>query len=333
MKAIKHYSYTSSLHQQLEAFVAEKRAMGYKFNTEAQRLWHFDKFVVAHGFSETAITKEMFELWSVKTPNESESNRVMRYATVQKFSKFLIRIGIPSYLSNARMSHKSKDFKAYIFTDDEIGRLLKSAHEIPYSAGSKVRYLVVPMLFTTLVCAGLRIGEALNLERKHVVFDGDIVFLNVYSEKYDKQRLIPLGRDMSKKIRKYLDEIALKMPNTSLVFPSPSGNHYKHVTIQSIFSKLLWKAKISYGGRGKGPRIHDIRHTFAVKSLRKLALSKKDPNDVFHFLSTYMGHENLSATQDYIQLTSEIFPYIIQDMEAYVGHIIPALEVFQDEAN
>jgi integrase len=319
-------NFTSPLAESIETFIAEKRGLGRKFVAEAGRLREIDRFAVAQGFTSNVVTKELFSAWSAQRPNESESNRLLRVGTLQRFSVYLVRMGFESYVSGAKFKWHTKDFKAYIFTDDEIGCLLAAAHGIKYNAGSKVRYIVVPMLFTLLACTGLRIGEALSMTRSNVTFVGDMAFIFVHSSKYDKDRKLPLAPGLSRKLRDYMAEISRKSPNSDFLFPGPSGNAYSLCAIECIFHKLLWSANISYGGRGNGPRIHDLRHSFAVKSLRKLAVGNADPQRAFPFLSKYLGHKNLSSTQDYIQLTAELFPYIVKSMEEYCGQIVPPLE-------
>ena len=323
----KQFSFHSHFATHIENYIAEKRGSGVKFAAEAGRLREIDRFVTANGYTDSTVTKELFIAWSAKRLNESESNRVLRVGTLQRFCCYLARMGVETYVSNGKLNYHTKNFKAYIFTDDEIGLLLTAAHEIKYNHGSKVRHLVVPMLFTLLACTGMRIGEALSLNRSDVTFNKDTAFIFIRSSKYDKHRNIPLASGLSAKLRDYLAKISLKSPDNDLLFPSPSGQIYSHCTIQGIFSMLLWNAGISYGGRGKGPRIHDLRHTFSVKSLRKLAFNKEDPHRSYPFLSKYLGHKNLSATQKYIQLTAELFPYIVKTMEDYCGHIVPPLEV------
>lgn len=329
----KQYSFHSPFAAHIEAYIAEKRGLGIKFVAEAGRLREIDRFVTENGYSDNVVTRELFSAWGAKRPNESESNRILRVGTLQRLSVYLVRMGLESYVSNTKLKWHSKDFKAYIFTDDELGRLLSAAHSIRYNPGSKLRYIVVPMLFTLLVCTGMRIGEALALKRTDITFSGDTAFVFIRSPKYDKDRKLPLAPDLSRKLRKYLAEISLKSPDNNWLLPAPGGQAYKPVSIQYIFRNLLWDAGISYGGRGKGPRIHDIRHTFAVKSLRKLAFNMEDPQAAFPFLSKYMGHKNLSSTQGYIQLTAELFPYIVQTMEDYCGHIVPPLEVCHEETH
>lgn len=329
----KHFSFQSPLAAHIESYIAEKRGTGVKFAAEAGRLRDIDRFITANGYRDSVVTKDLFNAWSAKRPNESESNRVLRVGTLQRFCSYLARMGLETYISNVRLNYHIKDFKAYIFTDDEIGRLLTAAHEVKYNPRSKARHLVVPMLFTLLTCSGLRIGEALALKRTDITFSGDVAFLFIRSSKYDKHRNIPLAPKLSAKLRDYLIEISLKSSDNDLLFPSPSGQFYSNNSMQYIFKKLLWSAGISYGGPRKGPRIHDLRHTFSVKSLRKLAINRDAPHRTYPFLSKYLGHKNLSSTQEYIQLTAELFPYIIQTMEEYCGHIVPPLGAPNAETN
>ena len=333
MRMRRHNEQDSQFAKHIRALISEKRGLGLKFYAEGERLWDFNRFILEQGFKDTVVTKEISEKWSIVRPNESEANRILRFGTVQRFSKFLVRMGYSSYVSCAKVSWRTKDFKAYIFTDDESNRFLQATHKITFYAGSKVRYLVVPMLFTILFCTGIRIGEALSLKRESIIFDGECAFLDVYSEKHNKTRRLPLAPDLSVRLRKYLDEMEARAQNSNLLFPAPHGGQYTQAPIYRAFREILWEAGISYGGRGKGPRIHDIRHTFAVKSLRKLVLSKVNPQEAFPFLSTYLGHKNLSATQTYIQLTAELFPYIVQNMEEYCGQIVPLMEVPHDKAD
>ena len=331
MNTKRQYSYKSQFADNIQSLIAEKRGLGIKFYAEAGRLQEIDRFVIENNFTDAVVTKEMFNLWSIKRPNESESNRVLRVGTMQRFSQYLTRMGYVTYISNVKLKWRNKAFKAYIFTDVELSRLLRAAHEVKCNGGSKVRHIVVPMLFTMLACTGIRIGEALSMKRSDVTFKGDHAFLFIRSPKYDRDRNIPLTTGLSGKLRKYLTEINLMSPKSELLFPCKGGGEYYNSTMHYTFRELLYRAGISYGGCGKGPRIQDLRHTFTVKSLRKLALANADPQTVYPFLSKYLGHKSLSSTQGYIQLTAELFPYIIKNMEEYCGYIVPCMEGYDGE--
>ena len=90
---------------------------------------------------------------------------------------------------------------------------------------------------------------------------------------------------------------------------------------------ILFSAGIPYRGRGKGPRLHDLRHTFCVHSLQKLTAHGEDPYAVLPLLMTYMGHRSVQATSQYIHLSAESFPAILKQSEALFGNLIPLEDI------
>lgn len=95
------------------------------------------------------------------------------------------------------------------------------------------------------------------------------------------------------------------------------------------FRKFLFQAGISYGGRGKGPRIYDFRHTFAVNCLKNLVQRGADMNTYYPILKTYMGHSFFKYTEYYLRLTKNMYPDIGEKLNATLGSVIP--EVWGDE--
>jgi len=98
-------------------------------------------------------------------------------------------------------------------------------------------------------------------------------------------------------------------------FPTTTGEFYKGNSIYGAFRKFLWDAGISHGGRGKGPRVHDLRHTFAVHCLRKWVRNGNDINASVPYLAAYMGHTHFRHSQVYVRLTADIFPDIVAKLE------------------
>lgn len=92
------------------------------------------------------------------------------------------------------------------------------------------------------------------------------------------------------------------------------------------FRRFLWKAGISHGGSGRGPRIHDFRHTYAVHCLKKWVEQEKDLTAYLPILKTYMGHYSFRATAYYLRMTADVFPHITLKLEANYRNIIPELE-------
>jgi len=112
-------------------------------------------------------------------------------------------------------------------------------------------------------------------------------------------------------------------------FPGYHGKPITNNNLNANFRKFLFQAGISYGGRGKGPRIYDFRHTFAVNCLKNLVQRGADMNTYYPILKTYMGHSFFKYTEYYLRLTKNMYPDIGEKLNATLGSVIP--EVWGDE--
>src|SRR5437868_5231401 len=108
-----------------------------------------------------------------------------------------------------------------------------------------------------------------------------------------------------------------------IFFPGPSGGPFALRTVYTLFRELLLQCGIPHAGRGKGPRIHDYRHLFALHTLRRWYRAGEDLDAKLPLLATYLGHQHLAGTQRYLHLTAEIFPEITARMNAAFGEVIP----------
>jgi len=111
--------------------------------------------------------------------------------------------------------------------------------------------------------------------------------------------------------------------NTCYLIPNSVGHCYDSNSIYHYFRRILWDAGISHGGRGKGPRLHDFRHTYAVHCLRNWTREGKDLTVALPDLSAYMGHAGARSTQYYLRLTAELYPDIIARLDDAYGWMIP----------
>ena len=102
-----------------------------------------------------------------------------------------------------------------------------------------------------------------------------------------------------------------------------SKDRYDVSSIESIFRELLFKAGISHGGRNAGPRIHDFRHTFSVRCLKKWVLDGRNITSALPALSAYLGHTDLRGSEFYLRLTSDLYPNITCNFEKIFGDVIP----------
>lgn len=221
-------------------------------------------------------------------------------------------------------SRDDADFSPCILTSDELARIMKYFETMVPSRQCPTAHLVFPLLFKTLICCGLRAGEATLLRVKDVDLINGV--LQIWETKHDKPRYVPLSKSLWADYEQYFEEIHAESSGNNYFFPNPRKSCYHTTTVYNRFRDALWHCGIAHKGRGYGPRVHDLRHTFAVRSMQKLKKSKSDIVTTLPYLSAYLGHCNMSATQIYLHLTAECYPEFIQKQCDYLGDTIPTWE-------
>ena len=151
-------------------------------------------------------------------------------------------------------------------------------------------------------------------------------FFLLRNTKTSLDRIIPLDDKLRARFVAYREQMGF-FRKDEYFFPSPNGSRYSLATMDTTFRDILFSAGIPYRGRGKGPRLHDLRHTFCVHSLQKLTAHGEDPYAVLPLLMTYMGHRSVQATSQYIHLSAESFPAILKQSEALFGNLIPLEDI------
>jgi len=307
----------------IEQFIQEKHNCGYRYRSQVYHLRDLDRFLVEEDWGKEELPKDIVCRWGTKRSHESPSTLYNRRNTIRQFSIFLVRMGIKAHvLETVAVARKKSysDFKARIFTREELRKMFTVVDEMPPNNWSPLRHLIMPELFRLLYVCGLRIGEAVRLR----VRDVDLIegILTIMDGKFGKDRLVPLHPTMVRRLKRYASLAKLTNPD-DYFFPAPDGGHYHTYRIYCIFREVLTEAGISHGGRGCGPRVHDFRHSFAVTRLIKWYREGQDLNAKLPMLSTYLGHREMSGTQVYLQLTADLFPDITAQLEERYAHILP----------
>jgi integrase len=212
------------------------------------------------------------------------------------------------------------DFTPYVFRREEVKGILQAADNLPPDNRSPMRHLIMPEVFRLLYYCGMRVSEVLKLRVGDVDLDGGVLIIR--DAKFNKDRLIPPARSMAARLRRYAEATSRLDPN-AVFFPAPDAGHYSVVTVYAIFRRLLRECGIPHRGRGKGPRLHELRHAFAVHTLERWYRQGENLEAKLPLLSAYMGHQSLVGTQRYLRLTPEIFPDIRARLERFMGHAIP----------
>jgi integrase len=299
----------------------EKHACGYRYCEETRVLHRLDDFLVQEGLEAIELPRSLARNWLSKRPHESARTQQMRITVVRNFSRFLLRAGYSAYVPDSTLTARNPStFVPRLLTDEELQKFLHAVDALEPTARSPLRHLVMPEVFRLLYGCGFRVSEVLKLRVRDVDLNQGII--TVRQGKFRKDRLVPPALSLVNRLRKYADHFGSRPPD-AIFFPGPSGGPFAWRTVYTLFRKLLIQCGIAHGGRGKGPRIHDYRHLFAVRRLRCWYRDGENLDAKLPLLATYLGHRNLSGTQRYLHLTAELFPEITSRVNAAFGEVIP----------
>lgn len=179
-------------------------------------------------------------------------------------------------------------------------------------------------LLRVLLLTGLRRGEALALKVSDV--DLATAVLHVRCGKLGKARFVPVAADLADRLRSYDAKVRTEVAERSAddaFFPGPDGHRMgRPSTLYGTFRRVLECAGISHRGRGEGPRLHDLRHSFAVFRLLSWYEQGADLRAKLPLLATYLGHVGLETSQVYLHMTLDLVGEVTRRVEARFGDII-----------
>jgi integrase/recombinase XerD len=317
------FIYDSPFQNFIQELLCQKRALGYKYESCERILYKFDQFAVAYGSTQPILSKDLMNAWLEKHPNEAQATLRGRVHVVRQLAIYMTNLGYNAFVLPKHTLTKGPKYVPYIFSNDELTAIFKYVDVCHVHTIVPIRHWVMPLLFRILYGCGLRISEALHLKVRDVDLQTGV--LTIMNGKFNKDRLVPLSEELTHRCNEYVKRVHLFSNADSFFFPSPNGKPVTLGNVYKNFRKFLWKARISHGGWGKGPRIHDFRHTFAVHCLRRWVLEGKDLAAYLPVLKTYLGHHSFSDTSQYLRLTAELFPDITAKVEHAFGHVIPKM--------
>jgi site-specific recombinase XerD len=208
----------------------------------------------------------------------------------------------------------------YIYSQEEIWALLAGTSTYG-SSKSKLSPDTFRCLLLTLFATGLRLGEALRLRLEDVDLEENI--LHVHESKFFKSRLVPIGHQLSNELAGYTQRRKQRpCPDRlqSAFFAARDGMPLDKLNVERRFRKLREHVGIRRaGGARSQPRMHDLRHTFGVTRLVSWYREKADVQELLPKLSTYLGHVDISATQRYLTLTSDLLVEACSRFERYAS--------------
>jgi len=306
----------------ITALIGEKRAVGYKYATEAKVLARFETFCRGEFPGLGTVTQVSVQAWVASARRRGVTPATLQglAAPVRELARWLGRRGAQAYVLPAGVLPRPARYVPHIYTDQELAALFAQTDRCHYCSEVPFRHLVMPVLFRTIYACGLRAGEARLLRPDDV--DIDAAVLQVRDAKGGKDRQVPVSEPLRIRLADYQAPLAGRS-DWDWFFPGRAGLPLTLGNIEKNFRRFLWQARISHGGRGRGPRLHDLRHTFAVNNLRCWFAQGQDVGALLPILQTYMGHSSLADTAYYLRLTAESYPDITARVQQATGDVVP----------
>ena len=311
-------AFMSSLGTSIERFLAHKRALGFTYHREESFLREFDRFALRE---QSEFVSENLVRTYLST--FSQPARPHRLTLLHQLARFLMCEEPRTFIPSTRfLGIRRKRPVIRVLSRAEAGRFLDACDRMP-SASSFARRVVHGTALRLLLLTGLRREEVLGLKNQDVDLKQGTLQVR---GKFGKTRIVPMAEDLTQRLRAYRKNATAKLKHhapTDAFFPRADGQH--PATCESLYKSfrcVLRTAGIEHRGRGEGPRLHDLRHSFAVLRLLKWYESDADLGAKLPLLATYLGHVGMTSSQVYLHMTRDLVGEVIRREMNHFGNLI-----------
>ena len=306
----------NTLRQAAQEYLSLRRGLGFKLHEAGKDLLSFITFMEQHRAA--YVTQALALAWAQQPINVQPAHWARRLSAVRGFARHRSatdpRTQIPH---QGLLPFQPKRARPYLYSDDEIKRLLGAALKLPcrYERG-ELRPWVYHCLFGLLSVSGLRLGEARSLELQDV--DLKAAVLTIRGAKFGKSRLVPLHASTCRVLADYIarrNRHWAERPVSSYLFVSSWGNRLDGGEIHRTFYALSRQTGLRGVADSHGPRLHDMRHRFATNTLVRWYQCDQDPERRLPVLSAYLGHVHIEDTQWYLSASPELMREAMRRLE------------------
>lgn len=293
------------LDQALNEYLAIRRSLGFQLRLPASCLRKFVAFLQAEGAP--YITTEMALRWAMQPAEVQPATWAWRLSMVRRFATWLsAREPQTEIPPQGILPHRYRRRTPYIYSDEEIKRLLHHAIRLPSSKGLRAKTYTT--LFGLLAVSGMRVSEALGLDQKDVDLCHGIIYIR--RTKFGKSRYVPVHASTVEVLAKYdgIRDGFFPTSRSPAFFLSERGTRITEWMARYTFAKLSQQLglRAQAKGHGRGPRLHDMRHRFAARTLLNLYRKGLDVERELPKLATYLGHVHINETYWYLEAVPEL---------------------------
>jgi site-specific recombinase XerD len=300
----------SPLREALGDYVRVRRALGFVCEREVPELERFVDFLEQAGASR--ITIELALTWARMPQGVHPYVWRKRLGTVRGFARYLATLDPDSEIPPTDLlPGRQPRLVPHIYTPEEIVALMMAARSLLWPLRAATFETVIGLLAST----GLRLREALALDRSDVDLEHGVLL--VRGAKHNQQREVPLHPTATAALERYADQRDRLCPVrvTPAFFVTNHNRRLTPVNFRAAFPKLIAQAGLQGRGQRLRPRPHDVRHTFAVRTLLGWCHAGEDVDRKLPLLSTYLGHVELESTYWYLQSVPELIALVSERLD------------------
>jgi len=302
------------LRSSLQDYLKMRRGLGFKLYDAGIGLRDFVAFMERKRASH--ITTRLALDWAQKPKTVQPAEWARRLSFVRGFARYQCAIDSRTEIpSKGLLPYRPQRARPYIYTDQEVERLLAAARSLPPAGG--LRGWKYYCLFGLLSVTGLRVGETLNLKLDDIDLRNNV--LMIQKAKFGKSRLVPIHQSTRKVLVKYLQRRGrfLEGCASPYLFTSGTGNRLDKADVHRTFYVLSRQIGLRGPTASRGPRLHDFRHRFAVQTLLNWYQSGLEIEPRLPRLSTYLGHVHVSDTYWYLTAFPELMGQALDRLEKH----------------
>lgn len=320
--------FSSRLAPVFTQYVELKRALGRRFDLPSRTLLSLDQFLCSNSKKYPDLNGAAFEAWCHKHEHVSSGVRRIRMLEVSSFCRYRRRTEPQCFVPNpSSFPPYHQRINPYIFSETEVAKLLNLASGLQRNPASPLRPEVIRLAIVLLFTTGIRRGELLALKLGD--YNRQELTLHIRETKFYKSRIIPINNSIADEIEKCLRVRTKRRlpvsPDSALIWNSSwGGGAYSGTCLRYALQPLLQKCGI-VTQKGKLPRIHDLRHSFAVNALLRWYQAGVDVETKLPLLATYLGHGSAISTHYYLHFIEPIRSAASERFAKRYGELISPL--------
>jgi site-specific recombinase XerD len=315
-------SFASILGDHMQRFLAYKRALGCKFDTEEKALELLDRYLIQKQIKAVdEITPQVLDQFLASRPRKQPRSYNHLLGTLHRLFNWLVVQGIvmrsPVQTRARRMTVSRRPF---IFDRAAAQKLLAVAGSLKDNSRAALRGPTYRMIFALLYGLGLRVSEVSRLSLADLDFERRL--LEIKETKFNKSRLVPFGPRIEHLLKDFIRARHLSANPDLALFSFASGRAITPGRISQVFHALIPKLELTIPVGTSPPRLHDLRHSFAVGTLLRWYRSGADPQAGLLRLATFLGHVDPNSTATYLTISDALLEEANQRFELFAQTVI-----------